>query len=298
MFKIISGGQTGVDRAALDVALELGLTCGGFCPSGRISEDGRISEKYPLTETPTSDYTERTIWNVRDSNATLILVWGPPTGGTLLALETAKECHKPYLLIDFQSNQNASAVISWLLDHCVRVLNIAGPRASTQVNCYEQSFAFLYQVLSRFQVVKISDLNSLNRFAHDFLRKWPKGARVGLCADLGLGKTTFVRRCAQILAKKNVVSIPRILSPSFVIHQYYPNLKPSLDHVDLYRLDSITDQGLLDIGYWDAHARGGYLFVEWPERSQVALGLECLIYFEFKAQHRRILSVSKRASIA
>ena len=71
--KIISGGQTGVDRAALDVALELGLPCGGWCPRGRRAEDGPIDPRYPLTETPWDGYPQRTEWNVRDADGTLIL---------------------------------------------------------------------------------------------------------------------------------------------------------------------------------------------------------------------------------
>jgi predicted Rossmann-fold nucleotide-binding protein len=77
--RLVSGGQTGVDRAALDVALELGVPCGGWCPKGRRAEDGRIPDCYPLTETRTGDYATRTRWNVRDSDFTLVLSWGEPT---------------------------------------------------------------------------------------------------------------------------------------------------------------------------------------------------------------------------
>ena len=80
--KIVSGGQTGVDRAALDVALELGIPCGGWCPRGRRAEDGALSARYPLMETPSDDYVQRTTWNIRDSDGTLILTRGEPTGGT------------------------------------------------------------------------------------------------------------------------------------------------------------------------------------------------------------------------
>src|SRR5437870_6380616 len=92
--KIISGGQTGVDRAALDVALELGLPCGGWCPKGRRAEDGPIPARYPLAETPWSGYPQRTLWNVRDSDGTLILVDGEPDRGTQLTIELAKRKKK------------------------------------------------------------------------------------------------------------------------------------------------------------------------------------------------------------
>src|SRR5688572_16678238 len=99
--KIISGGQTGVDRAALDVALELGLPCGGWCPKGRKAEDGVIDPKYPLQETSTDDYPQRTEKNVQDSDATLILTRGKPDGGTALTRSLAREHKKPCKVVNF-----------------------------------------------------------------------------------------------------------------------------------------------------------------------------------------------------
>src|SRR5437867_4357828 len=93
--KIVSGGQTGVDRAALDVALELGVKCGGWCPQGRRAEDGRIDERYPLQETPWDGYPQRTEWNVRDSDGTLILTCGEPDRGTALTIELVQRKKKP-----------------------------------------------------------------------------------------------------------------------------------------------------------------------------------------------------------
>lgn len=95
MLRIVSGGQTGVDRAALDVALTLGLPCGGFCPRGRRAEDGPIAPEYPLVETPTDDYAERTLRNVRSTDATLLLVDGAMDPGTRLTAELAvTECRR------------------------------------------------------------------------------------------------------------------------------------------------------------------------------------------------------------
>ncbi|MFQ5587063.1 MAG: putative molybdenum carrier protein, partial [Thermodesulfobacteriota bacterium] len=92
---IVSGGQTGVDRAALDVALELGIRCGGWCPKGRLAEDGVIDSRYHLDETGSKSYSQRTEWNVRDSDGTLILTVEEPTGGTALTIRAAEELGKP-----------------------------------------------------------------------------------------------------------------------------------------------------------------------------------------------------------
>ena len=128
--KIISGGQTGVDRAALDVALELGIPCGGWCPKGRAAEDGRIDDRYPLLETESEDPAERTQRNVRDSDATLIISRLPLTGGTALTQAHAQELGRPVLVIDPDDSQAADEVRRWLDSKQPRVLNIAGPRAS------------------------------------------------------------------------------------------------------------------------------------------------------------------------
>ena len=84
--RVISGGQTGVDRAALDAAFELALECGGWVPAGRRAEDGPVDARYPLRETAAGDYETRTRLNVRDSDATLILTRGRPSGGTALTV--------------------------------------------------------------------------------------------------------------------------------------------------------------------------------------------------------------------
>lgn len=89
-----------MDRAALDVALELNIPCGGWCPKGRRAEDGRIADKYPLEETPAADYQQRTEWNVRDTDGTLILTIGPVTGGTKLTVEFAQKHKRPCLVVD------------------------------------------------------------------------------------------------------------------------------------------------------------------------------------------------------
>ena len=145
--KVVSGGQTGVDRAALDVALELGIPCGGWCPQGRRAEDGVIAQKYPLRETPTAEYAERTEWNVRDSGGTLVLTRGEPTGGTAFTIELARAYRRPCLVVDLAAPVPAQTVRDWIAGHRIRVLNVAGPRAEGNAGIYEQAVAFLKQVV-------------------------------------------------------------------------------------------------------------------------------------------------------
>ena len=135
--KIISGGQTGVDRAALDVALELGIPHGGWCPRGRRSESGVIPSVYRLQQTESSDYAVRTEKNVLDSNGTLILHFGKLTGGTLLTATCAKRHQRPFLAVDLKGYVGdimIPAFQDWVTQNHVKTLNVAGPRAS---NCPE-----------------------------------------------------------------------------------------------------------------------------------------------------------------
>ena len=131
--KIISGGQTGVDRGALDAALDLDFPCGGFCPEDRAAEDGRIPARYPVTVLPGAGYLERTFQNVIDADGTVILCHGEPTGGTRLTIEFSDQLHTPSLFIDARTHSvpaAASRVLAFVYEHEVRILNFAGPRES------------------------------------------------------------------------------------------------------------------------------------------------------------------------
>jgi predicted Rossmann fold nucleotide-binding protein DprA/Smf involved in DNA uptake len=147
--KIISGGQTGVDRAALDAALALGIPCGGWCPKGRRAEDGVIPEHYPLTETTSKDYRVRTRRNVRDSDGTLILSRGPVSGGTALTRRLAKKMNKPCLVVDLAQRPRASDVRAWIPSNNTHTLNVAGPRESSQPGIHALARRFLQRVLGR-----------------------------------------------------------------------------------------------------------------------------------------------------
>jgi hypothetical protein len=147
--KLVSGGQTGVDCASLDVALELGIPCGGWCPKGRWSEAGAIPAIYPLQETPSEDVAQRTEWNARDSDGTLVIVEGPTVGGTTLTVDMAVRYGKPYLIVDLLKGRDGvrASVRSWLAEHGIRVLNVAGPRESTTPGINEKTKALLRLVL-------------------------------------------------------------------------------------------------------------------------------------------------------
>lgn len=145
--KIVSGGQTGVDRAALDVALDLRIDCGGWCPQGRRAEDGAIDEKYPLRETPWHGYPQRTEWNVRDSDGTLILTTAEPDRGTALTKELAEKRRKPCLVVNPTEESHIQKAREWLKECRIAVLNVAGPRESSSPGIHQEASHFLLELI-------------------------------------------------------------------------------------------------------------------------------------------------------
>lgn len=139
--KIISGGQTGVDRGALDACISLKFPCGGWCPKGRLAEDGEIPLHYPLKETQSTTYAFRTKMNVSDSDGTLILFEKNLTGGTLLTKQFAESLGKPYYCLAYstiETRQHIVEIIKWMKKNSIFVLNLAGPRQSEWSQAYEQ----------------------------------------------------------------------------------------------------------------------------------------------------------------
>jgi len=141
---ILSGGQTGADRAALDFALAHGLEHGGWCPRGRLAEDGPLDVRYELRQSPSRGYAQRTEWNVRDSDATAVFtIAGHVQGGTALTIELADRLARPWLHLardgDTSSGdappsitEHAARLVEFLREHDVHRLNVAGPRASQE----------------------------------------------------------------------------------------------------------------------------------------------------------------------
>lgn len=144
---IVSGGQTGVDRAALDAALQLGVAIDGWCPRGRWAEDGAIPGRYPLRETTGADPAERTCANVLDSDATLVITAGASDPGTDVTVAAAAAATKPTAMIDLTVPGIDAVVRDWLARTRPRRLNIAGPRESFAPGLYGRALAFLLDVL-------------------------------------------------------------------------------------------------------------------------------------------------------
>lgn len=147
---IVSGGQTGVDRAALDAAVECGLQSGGWCPRSRIAEDGTIPTQYLLRETPSHRYRQRTTWNVRDSDATLILIRSLPLrGGTLLTNDLAVWLQRP-VFTGLLGATSPEMVLTWIEETGVKVLNIAGPRESSEPGIGAEAREFLRRLFQQY----------------------------------------------------------------------------------------------------------------------------------------------------
>jgi hypothetical protein len=167
--KIISGGQTGVDRAALDVALKHGIDCGGWCPAGRLDEFGRIPDRYPLTEWKQENkqarsldrpggletaapwqkhgiFAERTLANVRDSDGTIVIYFDQLRGGTEYTVQCSKQLKRPHQLVaasKISTDQAAELIAEFVRKQRIDILNVAGPRQSEWPKGYDYAFRAL-----------------------------------------------------------------------------------------------------------------------------------------------------------
>lgn len=150
--KIVSGGQTGVDQGALAAALDRGAPCGGWCPEGRRSEDGLIPPIYPMRELSGAGYADRTLRNVQDSDGTAIVFAGTLDGGTRLTRTYCKDESKPCILIDSSTLSERDAIdalVSFVANHDIKTLNVAGPRASKWPDAHAYTRMLLMGVLAR-----------------------------------------------------------------------------------------------------------------------------------------------------
>lgn len=164
--KIVTGAQTGVDRGALDAALEAGFPCGGWCPEGRLAEDGRIQDRYPVTELAGAGYRQRTRQNVIDSDGTLVISFGALTGGTRETVRFCERFKKPVLVVDAIAIGPASAAAQaaeFVKTHSIAVLNVAGPRESTRAGALEIAKEIVVSLLAGLGVDATTKARWLNQ---------------------------------------------------------------------------------------------------------------------------------------
>jgi hypothetical protein len=149
--KIISGGQTGVDRAALDVALKHGIDSGGWCPAQRIDEFGKIPDRYPVQELQAGGFTERTLQNVRDSDGTVVIYPGELYGGTEQTVRFSVQLERPHQLIDgskVAAEEAAKLIADFVCKNTIGILNVAGPRQSEWPEGYDYASRALEEFLT------------------------------------------------------------------------------------------------------------------------------------------------------
>lgn len=172
--KIVSGGQTGVDRAALDSAIFAHIQHSGWCPRGRKAEDGIIPDKYNLQETESDEYSVRTKLNILDSDGTLIFVPSTPikvTDGTILTIKEVFEKNKPFMIIDLSKyNETKLQIINWINKNNIKILNIAGPRESQAPGIYQAVLNFLPSILQFANNEEWKNLNKQSLELRSFIR--------------------------------------------------------------------------------------------------------------------------------
>jgi 3-methyladenine DNA glycosylase AlkC len=244
-FEVITGGQTGIDRAALDVAMDLGIPCGGWCPAGRKAEDGRISERYPLRETTSRKYSVRTCQNVRDTDGTLILHRGPIAGGTALTVREAQRLHKPLYVVDLdQSDGHLRRVLLWLEEHQVRALNVAGPRESTSPGIYEAAQGWLEELLGTIR--RWQPDSSVNHAPH----RPAKAPRKGAAKRADIPKQVLADLNAGRIETRTLVESFALDFPQLVRHAF-PDREFSDRHKALASVVPITRR-MRRVGDWMA----------------------------------------------
>ena len=183
--KIISGGQTGADRAALDTAIKFNIKHGGWIPEGRKAEDGKLPDKYQMNEMPTDSYPKRTEQNIVDSDGTLIISRGGLTGGSLLTKRLASKLKKPCChinLIDLDEFEAAIVINSFILEYDLEIINVAGPRAGRDPFIYNSVKTVLETVIYMMLLetepddLKFSDLLLMERKTETHIKTLNKAA--------------------------------------------------------------------------------------------------------------------------
>lgn len=236
---IVSGGQTGVDRAALVVGRERRIPLGGWCPAGRWAEDGPISKESPLHETPSADPAQRTSWNVFDSDATLILCRGELRGGTSLAAHVAERFRRPLLIV--RDETDLPALDSWLTDRGPTLLNVAGPRESEDPGVTRWAGDLLAKALADVDVERSADrvavvTGGAGYLGRHLLELTPPFWRVVGTARSAAGRSAEGDLEPLELSEAGaVLQAFRRLEPALVIHTAYSLREPQRDIVEATR---------------------------------------------------------------
>jgi Circularly permutated YpsA SLOG family len=238
--KIISGGQTGADRAALDVAIVLGIPHGGWVPRGRMTESGRLPDNYVMQETTSISYPERSEMNVADSDGTLVVSHGKLAGGSALTLDLAAKHRKPCLHIDLNeldALEAAKIVSSWIGARQIKILNVAGPRASEDPEIYEATRRLLTLVIQDFFPKTVDEavetlLAEMTLKDKAGIAKTEEQALPGLQVSfgydmrrrfgLGAGNSALLESCAQALGKDK---IREAQAPAVIIKELWKKLR-------------------------------------------------------------------------
>ena len=246
--KIISGGQTGADQAALDAAIRLNIPHGGWIPKGRLTEKGALPDKYKLTEMPDSSYAARTEQNVIDSTGTIIISHGPLSEGSEYTRQMAIRHRRPWLHIDLKQTpafKSATLISSWKNENNIEILNVAGPRASKDGQIYSSVFKLIESV-HYLQLLKNSKPET-GDFKNDHkrpLRKPPQtvGEAVEkLIAQLPLKQKTTIANMAESELIKLNANLARYILDKFGLWSGNQNLVESCQKQADYPLHNEDD---------------------------------------------------------
>jgi len=174
--KIISGGQTGADQGALDAAMKYSFPYGGWIPKGRKTENGPLPDTYNLKEMPAANYVDRTEKNILDSSGTVIISHGKLTGGAKLTQKLAKKHNRPCLHINLNETPAffaASEINAWINNNEIKILNVAGPRASKDSQIYEDTKYIIQGVILLHLVNAQPGSNIADYTKDEYLEKLP-----------------------------------------------------------------------------------------------------------------------------
>jgi hypothetical protein len=282
--KLVSGGQTGADRAALDFAREHDVPHGGWCPKGRRAEDGPIDLRYQLLETPSADYQQRTEWNVQQSDGTVIFSIGDRlSGGSLDTLNFAQQHEKPWIYLSAARNEDAPRRLwKFIEDNHIQVLNVAGPRASEEPEVGRFVTAALHRLFNPALIYLVQEPDTAERMIEEIERKIRPKCRV----------RAFPVPEQALQSLKSEIRKPDLLITGFLFHgmngaellQECKKLKPNLKFVIYAFTPQILIERCLEHSSFrpDAYvSKMTFLDPEWTAPDPIWAAIEELLRFKW-----------------